>query len=518
MLANALTPQRKRTHRRRSARRSSVFGNALGNAIANGMSRPATSAAQQGQAQQGNAFTNAFPRDSSFGFGLFGFAGFNTDNAFSTNAFGFGTALNATAVNSNATAGAGGTSNNAVLVDPPTSPNGKLPTYTELLQQVDVAHRARFGDAWAIESFDPTWSYERQVQWNVAAVAAHNALEQSNPHSDTDAGYQTSGSSPANIVTPPQGDESWGQEANATAAGWTNSVVNNLDDAAVSGGGNWVTGAAAFVRAPARGFMAFVQGSVGLASLFDSNVRHDIGNGLSNVIADPGIITRGATRYYQKHSWGEMLADSYVLASSAAMTGGAQAGMVSKLNELPVLGENIGTLASKAGGLFGRSTPVAEQVALDSSGPIAANTAHPLEGWTPQQVIDHANALGLATPTDSYVLWSGLGEDGAAQARAFVDANGGVTLNMTPGGSWLDGMPDLSGTNSPFTRVEADQIWGSVSQSAAEQASGQVRALLGQVEPERFYQTIELPALMMNPKVTGIDPLYLHPRYIFGGH
>ena len=37
MLANALTPQRKRTHRRRSARRSSVFGNALGNAAVRGL-------------------------------------------------------------------------------------------------------------------------------------------------------------------------------------------------------------------------------------------------------------------------------------------------------------------------------------------------------------------------------------------------------------------------------------------------------------------------------------------------
>ena len=106
-----------------------------------------------------------------------------------------------------------------------------------------------------------------------------------------------------------------------------------------------------------------------------------------------------------------------------------------------------------------------------------ASTAHPLQGMTPTQVIEQVQQLGVGTGRNELLLWSGLGRgrEGIIRSQEYAAQYGGRTLEMTPGGKWLDGM-DLYGGSSPFTRAEADYVWGSVSRSLAEQASGQVRA------------------------------------------
>ena len=122
--------------------------------------------------------------------------------------------------------------------------------------------------------------------------------------------------------------------------------------------------------------------------------------------------------------------------------------------------------------------------------------------------------LGLKTPKDQLILWSGLGRgnEGIKLSQQYAAKHGGVTLEMTPGGSWLHQM-DLFAGNSPFTRDQATNIWRDVSRSYTQQASGQARSLLGQVRPNSIYQSQELQELRMNPRILGFEELYLKPKF-----
>jgi YD repeat-containing protein len=204
----------------------------------------------------------------------------------------------------------------------------------------------------------------------------------------------------------------------------------------------------------------------------------------------------------------------------AAITGTVQ-GLVAPIDalyrqDLVALGRSLpGTaLAVATSGWVARSSGLGLTPSVGATA--TAVSPHPLQGWTPAEVIRHAQTLGLQTARDEALLWSGFGRDsqGALRSRLYAEQHGGRTIEMTSGGAWLNEM-NLDGDASPFTRSQVAEIWRETSRSFTRGASGQVRAVLGAVKPDSIYSTIEVPELRINPNVTGVDELYLHPRYPF---
>ncbi len=99
------------------------------------------------------------------------------------------------------------------------------------------------------------------------------------------------------------------------------------------------------------------------------------------------------------------------------------------------------------------------------------------------------------------MFYSGPGN--RALAEEFATTNGSTTLEMTPGGSWLD-QQTLFGPNSPLTPEQALNVWSTLSQRYAASASGNVVGFVQGARPTGIFNTVEYPALLNNPSVTNV--------------
>ncbi len=112
-----------------------------------------------------------------------------------------------------------------------------------------------------------------------------------------------------------------------------------------------------------------------------------------------------------------------------------------------------------------------------------------------------ADEIDVSTGKNRAVFYSGKGN--REKAEVFATANGKKTLEMTPGGNWLD-KQKLFGPNSPLSEAQATKVWRKLSKRYAEQASGNTVGFVKEARQNGVFNDVEYPALLSNPKVTNV--------------
>jgi hypothetical protein len=163
--------------------------------------------------------------------------------------------------------------------------------------------------------------------------------------------------------------------------------------------------------------------------------------------------------------------------------------------ESVVLGNMAGKIAAGAlGAVFGSGAESATQA-------VATNTTNAATQDAYSFYTQQAQTLNVSTAPSTAVFYSGPGN--RALAEEFATTNGSTTLEMTPGGSWLD-QQTLFGPNSPLTPEQALNVWSTLSQRYAASASGNVVGFVQGARPTGIFNTVEYPALLNNPSVTNV--------------
>ncbi len=112
-----------------------------------------------------------------------------------------------------------------------------------------------------------------------------------------------------------------------------------------------------------------------------------------------------------------------------------------------------------------------------------------------------ANELDVSTGRNQAVFYSGKGN--RELAEAFAKEHRKLTLEMTPGGQYLDELK-LFSNDSHLTVEQAQQVWSRLSQRYAQQASGNIVGFVKGARPNSIFNTVEYPVLVNNPNVTNV--------------
>ena len=113
-----------------------------------------------------------------------------------------------------------------------------------------------------------------------------------------------------------------------------------------------------------------------------------------------------------------------------------------------------------------------------------------------------AQTLDVSTAENGAVFWSGQGNQ--ALAEQFAAANGKTTLEMTPGGSWMQGQDLFNPATSPLTGQQASQVWDTLSQRFSAGASGSAVGFVNGARAASTFNRIEFPTLLNNSSIINV--------------
>lgn len=118
------------------------------------------------------------------------------------------------------------------------------------------------------------------------------------------------------------------------------------------------------------------------------------------------------------------------------------------------------------------------------------------------------DASQLTPPHDGAYFWSGRNGDGIGVGPELAGGNGAADTFAGTRGTTLEGLIDSNKISPPKWSPDdpmADKWWSEVSRTYAENARGEVHAVIGSnLRPGNIWENVELPRLMENSNVTRI--------------
>ena len=164
-------------------------------------------------------------------------------------------------------------------------------------------------------------------------------------------------------------------------------------------------------------------------------------------------------------------------------------------------GALTGGLGELAGGvgLFGEGGESQAALRLRVLGNIAETRAGiNVTNFGVHAAVEKVPFLDISTHADEATFWSG--PSNRELAETFADLASKRTLEMTPGGQYLESLKLFD----RFSGRQAIIPWEKLSLRFAQNASGNVSAFVEGARSEGVFTRIEYPALLDNPRITDI--------------